>query len=145
MINLKDYSLYLLGKRDYGVKELETKLKLKGYDKDQISDLIKVYIEIGILNDNSLIERRIAYLVTKNKSRKQIEIFLLNKGFDKDLVKSSLSKYDFESVEDDILTKHIMKYLRASTPIPKDKIIRRLQGKGFSYKSIIKIIDKHVE
>ena len=41
MRSLKDYSIYLLSKRDYGVKELERKLILKGYELDEIGNSVR--------------------------------------------------------------------------------------------------------
>lgn len=145
MRNIKDYSLYLLGKRDYGVKELERKLLLKGYLSDDIRILLEYYLSIGYLNDKNLIERLIKFQISKNKNKKQIEVYLLGKGFDTQEIKSQLNLIEFEVLENDMLDKHLKRYLNSSKPIQKEKIISRLQNKGFSYQSIKKIIDKYLE
>lgn len=143
MRSIKEYSLYLLGKRDYGVKELERKLLLKGYDLDEIKGLLEYYLSIGYLNDNNLIERLISYQITNNKSKKQIEVYLIGKGFDNNDVKSILNSFEFEDLEKEMLDRHLKRYLDSSKPIIKEKIISRLLNKGFSYQSIKKIIDKY--
>ena len=145
MRSIKEYSLYLLGKRDYGVKELERKLLLKGYEINEIKELLEYYLSIGYLNDNNLIERLISYQITNNKSKKQIEAYLLGKGFDNHDVKSILNSFEFEDLEKEMLDKHMKRYLCSSKPIIKEKIISRLLNKGFSYQSIKKIIDKYFE
>lgn len=145
MRNIKEYSLYLLAKRDYGVKELERKLMLKGYESLEIKGLLDYYLSIGYLNDKKLIDRLITYQITNNKSKKQIEVYLINKGFDNNDVKNLLNMIEFEDIEKNILEKHINRYLNTSKPIQKEKIINRLLNKGFSYQSIKKIIDKYFE
>lgn len=145
MRSIKEYSLYLLAKRDYGVKELERKLVLKGYDSLEIKEILEYYLSIGYLNDKKLIERLISYQITNNKSKKQIEVYLIAKGFDNSDVKTLLNMIEFEDIEKSILEKHINRYLNTSKPIQKEKIINRLLNKGFSYYSIKKIIDKYFE
>lgn len=145
MRSIKDYSLYLLSKRDYGVKELERKLVLKGYDSIEIKELLEYYLNIGYLNDKKLIDRLISYQITNDKSKKQIEVYLLAKGFNNSDVKTSLNVIEFEEIEKNILEKHVNRYLNTSKPIQKEKIINRLLNKGFSYHNIKKIIDKYLE
>lgn len=145
MRSIKEYSLYLLAKRDYGVKELERKLVHKGYDTLEIKEILEYYLSIGYLNDKKLIERLISYQITNNKSKKQIEVYLIAKGFDNSDVKTLLNMIEFEDIEKNILEKHINRYLNTSKPIQKEKIINRLLNKGFSYYSIKKIIDKYFE
>lgn len=145
MRSIKEYSLYLLVKRDYGVKELERKLLLKGYELDEIKELLEYYLSIGYLNDKKLIERLIAYQISNNKSKKQIEAYLVKKGFDKNDVNYLLNMIEFDDLENDMLEKHIRRYLNTSKPILKEKIMSRLLNKGFSYQSIKKITDKYFE
>jgi SOS response regulatory protein OraA/RecX len=145
MRSIKEYSIYLLAKRDYGVKELERKLLLKGYELDEIKELLEYYLSISYLDDKKLIERLILYQISNNKSKKQIEVYLVNKGFDKNDVRNHLNTIEFEDLEIDMLEKHIKRYLKASKPIPKEKIMSRLLNKGFSYQSIKKITDKYFE
>ncbi len=145
MRSIKNYSLYLLGKRDYGVKELERKLLLKGYELDEIKELLEYYLNIGYLNDKNLIERLVSFQISNSKSKKQIEVYLLGKGFDSHDVKSILNMFEFEDLEIDMLDKHMRRYLNSSKPITKEKIISRLQNKGFSYQSIKKLVDKYFE
>lgn len=145
MRSIKEYSLYLLVKRDYGVKELERKLLLKGYELDEIKELLEYYLSIGYLNDKKLIDRLIAYQISNNKSKKQIEAYLVKKGFDKNDVNYLLNMIEFDDLENDMLEKHIRRYLNTSKPILKEKIMSRLLNKGFSYQSIKKITDKYFE
>ncbi len=142
MRNIKNYSLYLLSKRDYGVKELEKKLLQKEYELKEIEDLIQYYISIDYLNDEKLIVRLISYQISKDKNKKQVEMYLFGKGFDNQLIKAQLEEINFSEIEEDILEKQIIKYLNSSKPIAKEKIISRLLNKGFSYHSIKKQMDK---
>ncbi|MDD2370619.1 MAG: RecX family transcriptional regulator [Firmicutes bacterium] len=143
MRNLKNYALYLLSKRDYGVKELERKLLLKGYEIEEVEDLLEYYISIGYLNDEKLIERLIFYQISKDKNKKQVEIYLFGKGFDNHLIKSHLEKINFYELEETMVQKQIVKYLESSKPITKEKIINRLLNKGYSYQSIKNHLEKH--
>ena len=145
MRSIKDYSLYLLSKRDYGVKELERKLLLKGYEEDSVKELLEYYLSLGYLNDTILIERLISYQILINKSRRQIEAYLLKKGFDSQSVRTILNKFSFEELENEMLIRQIDRFKNSSKPIPDEKIISRLMNKGFSYHSIKKQLDKYTE
>lgn len=145
MRSIKEYSLSLLARRDYGVKELERKLVLKGYDSLEIKGLLKYYLSVGYLDDKKLIDRLISYQITNNKSKKQIEVYLINKGFENNDVRELLNMIEFDDIEINILEKHIERYLKTKKPIQKEKIINRLLNRGFSYQSIKKIIDKYFE
>ena len=109
MRSLKDYSIYLLSKRDYGVKELERKLILKGYELGEIEQIIQYYLSIGYLNDEKLIVRVISYQISKDKNKKQIEMYLIGKGFDYQLIKSHLNEMNFKEIEEAIIEKQIIK------------------------------------
>ncbi len=142
MRSLKEYSIYLLSKRDYGVKELERKLAVKGYESEEIEKIIQYYISIGYLDDDKLVPKIITYQISREKNKRQIEKYLIGKGFDNQLIKSHISKINFDEIENAILEKQIIKYLKSSKPISKEKILSRLLSKGYSYSSIKKILDK---
>jgi len=145
MRSLKDYSIYLLSKRDYGVKELERKLILKGYELGEIEQIIQYYLSIGYLNDEKLIVRVISYQISKDKNKKQIEMYLIGKGFDYQLIKSHLNEMNFKEIEEAIIEKQIIKYSKLTRPISDEKKINRLLNKGYSYESIKKVMDSQTE
>ena len=145
MRSLKDYSIYLLSKRDYGVKELERKLILKGYELGEIEQIIQYYLSIGYLNDEKLIVRVISYQISKDKNKKQIEMYLIGKGFDYQLIKSHLNEMNFKEIEEAIIEKQIIKYSKLTRPISDEKKINRLLNKGYSYESIKKVMDNQTE
>ena len=137
--------MYLLGRRDYGTRELERKLFLKGYEKDAIDELLKYFSEIGYLNDRNLIDRLVSYQISGNKSRRQIEAYLLKKGFDCEDIRLVLCRHDFLELEDNMLARQINRLMKAGKPISREKIISRLLSKGFSYQKIKKQLDKYIE
>ncbi len=76
----------------------------------------------------------------------RIKMELKQKGIDKQTIEDVLAEYDPErlnSYEEENITRYFEKY---SNQIPgeKDKIIKRIQRKGFSFNKIFKIADNFV-
>ena len=142
VMKARDYGLYLLGKRSYGIKEMEQKLKGKKFSDEEISETIEEFKEKGWLDDYEfgLILSRNQFL--KKKSRKQVENSLYSKGIAGDIIKEVLSlTYDAER-EREVLHGMVAKY-RRSGDLSKETIMRRLLYRGFSLDEIKRALEDY--
>ncbi|MDO5403693.1 MAG: RecX family transcriptional regulator, partial [Eubacteriales bacterium] len=82
----KSRAMNLLKSKDYTVFELSKKLKDAYYPDTAIEAAVKYVSSYGYLNDYRYAESYVSFKAD-NKSRKQIETFLYNKGVDASLIK----------------------------------------------------------
>lgn len=142
MPNIKEYAFNLLSRRDYGMKELERKLALKGFEESEIESLIAYLLELNFLDDSSLIERTIISQIKSGKNKRQINSYLLNRGFSNNQVQELLNLHCTKETEEASLLQNYRKITRSSKPVSEEKIINRLRNKGFSYSDIKKHLDE---
>lgn len=135
-IELLNLTLKLLSRKDYFSNELKMKLIEKGYTKEDIDEVITHLIEKKLIDDESLIQRKINYLQNKGWGEYKIYDYLIKKNIPKDLVKSSIR--DFLDVELEI--KNIKRYSKKRKEF--DKKVRYLISKGFKESLILKILNK---
>lgn len=130
---VKNYSIYLLAKKDYFEKDIKEKLESVYFDKKIVSEIIDFLKGKGYINDNDLVDD---YIVAhKNYGAKKIEYNLLIKGIDKNIIKHYLEKnkeFQFQEIEREFSMKK---------DEDVEKKIQRLMRKGFQYKDIIKVLN----
>lgn len=91
--NAKEYSLKLLKRKNYFIKELYVKL-INRYSLEEVDQTIKELIKMDLLNDKLLIEMKTYFLLhIKMYGRNYILNYFLSKGLSENLVKFILSKY----------------------------------------------------
>lgn len=126
------FSYWLLAKRDYSTKELETKLLTKYKEKTIISKMITKLNDMCYLNDyefaKSFIESH------KTWGKKKIEYNLLLKGIKSSTIKELLC----ENIENEIL--EIQKLWERMGDKEYRKKVESLMRKGFEYSTIKKAI-----
>jgi len=135
-IDCLNYSLKLLSRKDYFSKELKMKLIEKGYNSDDIDEVITHLIKEKFIDDESLIERKINYLQNKGWGEFKIYQYLIQKGISKEFIKDSLKNY----LDSELEIKNIIKYSKKKKEF--DKKVRYLISKGFRESLVLKILGK---
>lgn len=85
----KKRALLLLGKKEYTSREMETKLLTDGYSETTVAAVLQYLAGFRYVDDSSYAERYALYLLPRYSER-QIYQKMQLKGFEKDLIKSSL-------------------------------------------------------
>jgi len=135
---LFNYSMYLLGRRDYSVKEMVKKFKEKEYKQEDIDAVMTHIKERGYQSDerfarsyiNSKLNSKIG--ISKIKSTLTFE-----KGVDKDIIENILADMELDEVS--VIVKIINQKYRnkdLKDPKEKNKAFRFLVSKGFSFDDI---------
>lgn len=139
-----DTSLYLLGFKDRTKKELEDKLRDKGYSEEEIESAVNKVMEYGYINDSEYARRYIKSRLNK-KGAKLIMRELQNKGISRDTISCHLEELAIDSSEliYEILIK---KYYNAdvSDRGVKQKIMSYFVRRGYDYEDINAALHKFV-
>ena len=85
----KKRALFLLGKKEYTYREMKTKLLTDGYPATTVTAVLQYLADLRYVDDSSYAERYALYLLS-GYSERQIYQKMQQKGFEKDLIKSSL-------------------------------------------------------
>lgn len=134
--DILNYSLKLLGNRDYFEIELKMKLINNGYSEKDIDDVIKYLKDKKFLNDLSLIERKINFYQRKGWGEFKIYKYLTNLGLDQNFVEESIKKFLDISLEKE----NIKKYSQRKEDVEKKIIF--LKNKGFRESLIFEVLKK---
>ena len=138
-----DYALRLLGKENYTVSSLRNKLLGKGADEKQTESIIARLKKEDLLNDERyamIYVEDIAYLRLIGKNKVLAE--LRYKGIEGDAL-LRLSFPEEKELEKARSAAALLnkKYAKAANGAKKDKAIRALISRGFSYEIAYKAID----
>lgn len=109
------------------------------------NEIIDKLISLGYLNDESLTNSLLDYVIRSKKGPKFLEEKLLTKGISEDLIKEVLDKYTEELEEEvlvELLDKITFKY--KSYPVKKQKLLlyQKLLRDGFSSEVVNRLINK---
>lgn len=86
-----DQALSLLSHREHSKKELATKLKIRGYEEEEISSTIERLEEINYLNDARFAEIFVRSRLSKPLGASRIQQELIQKGIHSELAKEAIS------------------------------------------------------
>ncbi|MGC9048857.1 MAG: regulatory protein RecX [Patescibacteria group bacterium] len=136
-----------LGIRARSEKELEKKLREKGFAPKIIQQTIQRIKELGYLNDEKFaclfIEMRKA---GRPKGKFAIQRDLKQKGIDEEIIKKTLRKFYPENEEIEKALNLAKKKVKTYGQIPQQKIYQKLAnflaGRGFGWPIIKKVLDK---
>ncbi|MDN3505924.1 MAG: regulatory protein RecX [Simkaniaceae bacterium] len=129
-IRVKAYAL--LAKKAYFTKQLSQKLKEKGYPALEISKLIKELVERGWVNDTELGARYIEQQKAKGYGARIIALKLKEKAGPLDLPIEESPEFARALIE--------RKYAK-DLPEKKDKVIRALLRRGYTYELIKRLLE----
>lgn len=143
--SLRETALAYLARRDYSSNALQAKLLKKGYETEQVNELLLSFTERGYLNDAALCRRLYEnYLEMPQMGYYKIRYKLYQQGFNGELVESILRLYDFE-VEKEKLEQLVNTFQEKTlVPTKLPKIARSLAAKGFSNENIRKVLSKTI-
>ncbi|MDD2401109.1 MAG: regulatory protein RecX [Clostridia bacterium] len=138
-------ALKKLSYHSYSKKEMEKRLIILEYSKEEIADVVAKLLDWGYLNDSKLALyfyeyytniKPCGYFYIKNK--------LIEKGIPQEIIDSVLTNYDQD--EEYIVAKRVSeKFLNnkeydMSSVTIKGKLARCLNRKGFSNSTILKVL-----
>ena len=128
----------LLAQRDHSIKELRQKLKLKGYEPDQIQSAIDFVVEnrwIGVPEELSM--KFAESLHRKNKGIQYINRVLTEKGLPQ--IRSN-SEIEVGKAIKLVHSKNIFSRVAVKDKKIKAKLARFLEGRGFTREIIRKVL-----
>ncbi|MDD2486745.1 MAG: RecX family transcriptional regulator [Candidatus Gracilibacteria bacterium] len=115
------------------IRYMRQNLLAKEFSKELIDKLIKEYSDSDEIdaNQSRTIRNKIEFL-KDTKSKRIILQNLMNSGYSKDLIEDIMNEIEFN--EENLLGKEIEKIRK--TGVSKEKMIKKLLGKGFKYEDI---------
>jgi len=133
------YALKLLSYRGRSAKELEERLKRKGFPKTVISSTIRYLKRTGLVNDRALAEALKREATSKKLlSHYAARRFLITRGIPKEIVDSLFIPDDREDIE--TAKRLIERKLKTMKNCPTEKIKKRLHSlllrRGYSFETI---------
>lgn len=134
-MEIKNYIIFLLGRREYSEKEIRTKLKLREHTEIEIDEALVWAKENNYQSDERYTKSHLKYRSLKRGNNKLL-YEMKSKGIDEDIIKEAIEELDSE---DDRLILALDKYKnREMNDKLKEKAFRSLALKGFSYGNIKK-------
>ncbi|SNZ06339.1 regulatory protein [Persephonella hydrogeniphila] len=132
MEKAKSYALRLLSKRDYFEEELRRKLLQKGFQEEDIHQVIEYLKKENLINDDKLLERYKEINLQKGKSPLYIKNKLYRKG---------VKNIDFSYEEELDAALYLLKFKFRREKNYTD-IVKFLRNRGFSYTVIQEAANK---
>ncbi|NWF52509.1 MAG: regulatory protein RecX [Nitrospirae bacterium] len=135
----RKYALKLLSYRGRSVKELQERLRIKGFSDHEISSVINYLQHINLINDRLLAEElRTKLIKAKLLSQKSAKKIMNMRGIPKEIIDNILT---FDETEDrENAKKLIQKKVISLKNYPVEKIKKKLHDlllrKGYSYETI---------
>jgi len=112
------------------------KLIKKGYNSDDIDEVVTHLKKERFIDDESLIERKINYLQNKGWGEFKIYQYFMQRGVSKQFVENSLKNY----LDNELEIKNIIKYSKKKKEF--EKKVRYLISKGYRESLVLKILGK---
>ena len=139
------YAMHLLQKKDYTVKELTDKLLHAGYSDSCAENALEYVASYGYVNDKYYAVR---YLETYSdrKSIKKMQMDLRQKGISDEMITQALEEAEMENEQDTLrcFAEKKARSLDLSQEKDRQKLLRFLVGRGFSYTAAKNVTDELV-
>lgn len=131
---IKDYIIFLLSRREYSTKEIETKLKNREHTEEEIKEALEWAITSGYQSNS-----RFAVSHAKNRSLRRgdrgLKYEMKMKGMSDDDIENAMNEVEPE-IERVLYALQKYKGKNLTDIKLKEKAFRSLAGKGFSFNSI---------
>lgn len=138
-----DYAVKLLSYRQRSQKEIEDKMKQKGYDIEIINKTLNWLKDYNLINDEDFAKEYVLSKVKKYGSRR-IKLELSRKGVDEEIIQTVLEEEIGDDTEYNIALESAKKKIKAYQGQERNTIYRKLaaylQRRGFSYDIISKVL-----
>ncbi len=137
------YAYNLLSRREYTAAELFNKIQKSGITINLAEIIVGELEKRGYVNDERFVQRYIENMAGK-KSINTIKYVLKNKGIDNEILERTIS-YNQEQEKQGIIKilEKKIKNIEEFDGVVKEKLIRHLLYKGFSYLDIQKVLDEY--
>ncbi len=99
-MDIRDAAAKYLASRARSTGEMKTYLRKKGYNDDEISDVIADFLDYGYLDDEDYCRQYIKYAFSKGKGPLRVKQELAEKGIDREVAAFALE--DYEAIESDL-------------------------------------------
>ncbi len=137
------YALNILNKKDYTIKEMTDKLRLKEFDEKSINETMQYLKDNNFLNDERFVENFVYFRLKNGYGKKRIEYELKKKGINEGLIdkyvktadETEAAKFAFEAKAGHI----------KNDKNRKSKLFTFLARRGFDYEIINILLNKEVE
>lgn len=131
-------ALALLGQASYSKNKLREKLK-PVFPLEIIEETINKLEESELYSEERELGIWLRYYESGKKSKREIELALLNRGFTRNLIRDHLTETN-DNREEEVL-KNLIAQMLKRPGISHDKVFQRLLRRGFSASAIKKILD----
>lgn len=130
---------------DYCLKYNKNKAQIydylidKGANNVEAAYIIEKLISIKAINDNSLVNNLVSYLIKKGNGKLLIEKKLYEKQFSKDLIDDTLNNIDYDEYLNQLNNLYLKikdKYIDDNSYIRINKIKKYLLSRGYTYSDI---------
>lgn len=147
-----DYAIRILSQRDYSTHKMKEKLKKRGYDQNQINEVIDRLNEFNYLRDDEFAGMRIKQLLYKGYSNTYILQKLTSEYLNASESQIEEVRAKCEMSQDSQIENLIQKKLRYKE-VPDDfkekmklkqKVTAYLVSKGFSFEMISNHLSRHI-
>lgn len=119
-----------LARQAHSEKKLREKLQRKGFPQEEIDAAIERLIERKYLDDADLCAQQFMYLYNESRySVRQIFVKLMQRGFDKELIRSAVPP---DTVEREAAAAERVLIMKFKPTDKKQKMMANLYQKGFS-------------
>ncbi len=138
-----DRALKYLSYKNRSTKEIYDYLKKKEFSDEEITSAIEKLVEYKFLDDKNYSEIFTRDRQLKGRSKRMISYELKQKGINKDL-----SEMTLENAQDDLKTakeyigKRLHQFNRLDPEKRKQRIVGRLQSRGYSWDVIKKVLQE---
>ncbi|MCP4077212.1 MAG: regulatory protein RecX [Gammaproteobacteria bacterium] len=136
----RNKAMDLLSRREHSFKELYDKLRLRGFEPDEIDVALEKLVSENLLNDDRFTESYVHYRVQKGFGPLRIKNELSDKGIDNEIIQNQMESY--ESAWSELMQQQRIKKFGAEIPADykeKMKQARFLQNRGFSPESVMRL------
>ncbi len=130
-----DTAVHVLSLRDHGTEELRRKLAGKGYDYDEIDEVIVRLSELNYLNDNRVARQLVHSMFRRRKGLEAVRRWLYSHGFARELIEEI--SHDEEYAEQELSVCQEAKERLTGT---REKLWIRLKRRGFRQQTIAKVL-----
>ena len=144
----KQKAFRLLSVRGRSIKELQSKLKEKGFEEPVVEKVIARLIELKYLDDESFAGKCARNLaVNRLYGNKKIEASLLEKGINREIARQSVAQVREEISETEAINRLIKKKVKDKNTAglnerEKRRLAQNLMGKGFPAGLIFEVLGR---
>ena len=145
-MNIYDTALKRLASRSRTVKEMKEYLLDKGFDGEEIGQLVADFTEYGYLNDEEYCRQYFRYAFGKGKGTALVFRELEEKGVDTCIIEDVYEEEAFSLDEKALAMKEAEKVIRLAGEEPpySEKLVarvaRRLHSKGYGSDTVYRIV-----